>query len=143
MNTDGREMEAGLELNRKIAMLLGYRVEKDDNRYYLVRPDGRYVWGAGTLSAEKRNVAGGRGNPDDFFDPTGDADVPDWSGSVDAALSLIPDDANVTLESMRNPRAWNAIVTGLNFSIGSYGHAESPALAIVGAWLAWKESEEE
>lgn len=65
--------------------------------------------------------------------------LPEYIHSVDAALSLIPNDANLNLDSMRNPREWLAAITGLDYKTGN-GKADTPALAICHAFLAWRES---
>ncbi len=87
--SEWRTMQAGAELNMLIALRLGYTIEEHDVKpdyhgvgYWLKRPDGRYVWGGG--SSERPSV--NRWEPIDFFRE--ERFAPDWSRSVDAALTL-------------------------------------------------------
>lgn len=111
-----RDLPAGRDLDRLVAEKAGYRVQHDHPDYILWSADGDFVVR----------------QPDEYL---AWRHVPHYSTSVDAALALVPG-GDIAFELYRdeNTGDWWAEFDGW-YDEGS----PWPALAIVRAWLAWKD----
>lgn len=118
--TDWRALDAGRDLDRRIAERLGW-THIESTEYWLDDPHDTSL------------VQAWRGIPPRS---TGEALVPCYSTDLNAAITLIPSDQQFELSNGLEPE-WEALI-----GWGYDGGADTPALAVCRAWLAYQDANE-
>lgn len=138
------DMGAGPELDRVVAERLGFHADElesiddpDDDGWYVVAPDEQECY---PFAAESEQCAWDLALMEDECGGYCGYGLLPWSTSVDAATDLIPDD--VVISTTRSGVAWEVSLYCEDRAYTRLAPRSNPALAIVRAWLAWREAEE-
>lgn len=131
---DWRDLPAGRELDRLVAERAGWRVARlsgADDALALRNHRGGVEAIVNPLAVASAGLA-----EEEWLWSA--VNIPHYSTSVDAALTLVAGRLTVHIESTRNPQTWQVWVADGDVFTDTV-EADNPALAIVRAWLSWRE----
>lgn len=145
--TDWQTMEAGKAMDILIADKVGWKIvsrpfgKQVDGylfgfEYNLMTPQGVLLWENNADQGWRFRASDVWANATKYWEPS----LPDYSTSVDAALTLLPPSDFVLLEISGEDGEWKVSLYIGSTSKGAFT-AQTLALAICRAWLAWKEAE--